>query len=192
MEISSSPFWRSLQYDRTRSKIISIGGPLIAKSDPESDFKEKAAVLCKSPDVNLIGGTSVSTDSYDTCDCPSFDKLPSEKPSTPGGDYPAGLSADKLPHGELPKMSDTESEDSFTAQEFRAGGKRRVETQDGDDTDSHGFSSLGESDFPPSPCGSTFSTAAPDSPSFNPTFDTVDGSLSLNSPAGELCLVANQ
>ena len=47
-----------------------------------------------------------------------------------------------------------------------------------DDTDSRDAGSLSESDLFPSPCGSTFSTAVTDVPSFNPMFEQACGNTS--------------
>ena len=54
--------------------------------------------------------------------------------------------------------------------EYRAGCKQR-EDEEGD-TDSHVAGAPSESELFPSPCGSTFSTAVADVPTFNQMFDT--------------------
>ena len=102
--------------------------------------------------------TSPTSELVRDCDGSSADQLPSEKPSV--------KQIQSLPL----KTNSTNSYRESESHGFRDGGKHREEEDD--DTDSHDAGPLSESELFPSPCGSTFSTAATDVPSFNPTFDT--------------------
>ena len=92
----------------------------------------------------------------------------------------AGSPADKLPPRKHSEMGEPESKEFDDSPEFRGGGKCRSESQADDDTDPHECASLSESGLFPSPCGSTFATAATEFPPFSPTFDIPAGNLPID------------